>query len=56
VDSELAAGPRLHFNWAGNGINLAIAMSAWVVADSMKRPAKRKPMPEKSTAKLGSAA
>jgi uncharacterized membrane protein YphA (DoxX/SURF4 family) len=49
---KLAAGPRQHFNWAGNGINLAIAASAWVVADSMRRPAKRKPMPEKSTAEV----
>jgi hypothetical protein len=50
---KLAAGPRQHFNWAGNGINLAIAASAWVVADSM-RTAKRKPIREKSTAEVGS--
>ena len=38
---KLAAGPRQHFNWAGNGINLAIAASVWVVADSLSRVAKR---------------
>jgi uncharacterized membrane protein YphA (DoxX/SURF4 family) len=51
---KLAAGPRQHFNWAGNGINLAIAASAWVVADSLRRTAKRKPIREKSTAEVGS--
>lgn len=39
---NLAAGPREHFNWAGNGINLAIAASVWVVADSLSHTAKRK--------------
>jgi uncharacterized membrane protein YphA (DoxX/SURF4 family) len=53
---KLAAGPRLHFNWAGNGINLAIAASAWVVADSMRHAAKRKPTLLKSTSEVGSAA
>jgi uncharacterized membrane protein YphA (DoxX/SURF4 family) len=53
---KLAAGPRQHFNWAGNGINLAIAASAWVVADSMRRAAKLKPMAEKSTPRVGTAA
>ena len=52
---KLAADPRLHFNWAGNGINLAIAGSAWVVADSMRRTAKRKPIPAELTAEVGSA-
>jgi uncharacterized membrane protein YphA (DoxX/SURF4 family) len=53
---KLAAGPRQHFNWAGNAINLAIAASAWVVADSLRRAMKLKPMPEKSTAEVGSVA
>jgi uncharacterized membrane protein YphA (DoxX/SURF4 family) len=53
---KLAAQPRLHFNWAGNGINLAIAASAWVVADSMWRAAKQQPISEESTAGVGSAA
>jgi uncharacterized membrane protein YphA (DoxX/SURF4 family) len=34
---SLVAAPRQHFNWAANGINLAIAGSAWVVADSISR-------------------
>jgi len=53
---KLVAGPRQHFNWAGNGINLAIAASAWVVADSIGRARKLKPIPEKSTAEVGSMA
>lgn len=39
---KLVAGPRDHFNWAGNGINLAIAAGVWVIADSLSGPAKRK--------------
>jgi uncharacterized membrane protein YphA (DoxX/SURF4 family) len=33
----LAAAPRQHFWWAANAINLAIAASVWVVADSIGR-------------------
>jgi uncharacterized membrane protein YphA (DoxX/SURF4 family) len=32
---KLIAGPHLHFAWAGNAICLAIAGTAWVVADSI---------------------
>jgi uncharacterized membrane protein YphA (DoxX/SURF4 family) len=39
---KVVAGPGKHFNWAGNGINLAIAAAAWVVSDSINRTAKRK--------------
>jgi uncharacterized membrane protein YphA (DoxX/SURF4 family) len=53
---KLVTGPHQHFNWAGNGINLAIAASAWVVADSMRSPANRRPIPEELTAEVGSAA
>lgn len=53
---KLAAAPHDHFNWAGNGICLAIAGAAWVVADSMSRAAKRKPAPVQFPAKVGSAA
>jgi uncharacterized membrane protein YphA (DoxX/SURF4 family) len=53
---KLVAAPRNHFNWAGNGICLAIAGSVWVVADSISRTAKRKPAPERFPAKVGSAA
>jgi uncharacterized membrane protein YphA (DoxX/SURF4 family) len=53
---KLVTGPHQHFNWAGNGINLAIAASAWVVADSMRSPANRRPIQEELTAEVGSAA
>ena len=53
---NLVAAPRQHFNWAGNGINMAIAGSAWVVADSIGRARKLKPMAEKSTSRVGTAA
>ncbi|MGB8097541.1 MAG: hypothetical protein WCF17_10325 [Terracidiphilus sp.] len=53
---KLAAGPHEHFNWAGNGINLAIAASVWVVADSISRAAKRKTAAEESAAGAGSVA
>jgi uncharacterized membrane protein YphA (DoxX/SURF4 family) len=36
----LIAAPRMHFNWAGNGIDLAIAGAAWVVSDSISRSAR----------------
>ena len=32
--------PHEHFSWAGNGICLALAGAAWVVADSMSEPEK----------------
>jgi uncharacterized membrane protein YphA (DoxX/SURF4 family) len=53
---KLAAGPRQHFNWGGNGINLAIAAGCWAVADSMSGAGKRKTAPEPVRAKVGSAA
>ncbi len=31
---KLVAGPHQHFNWAGNGINLAMMAAAWAVADT----------------------
>jgi uncharacterized membrane protein YphA (DoxX/SURF4 family) len=53
---KLVAGPHQHFNWAGNGINLAIAGGVWVVADSLSRTGKRKLAPEQVRYKVGSAA
>lgn len=53
---KLVAGPRQHSNWSGNGINLAIAAGAWVVADSIGRAAERKPVPERVPEKVGSIA
>lgn len=50
---NLAAGPRQHFNWAGNGINLAIAASVWVVADSLSHAAKRKGAHEAALFEVG---
>jgi len=50
---KLVAAPREHFNWAGNGINLAIAASSWVVADSLSRETKDKPAPEQIPSKVG---
>jgi hypothetical protein len=38
---KLLAGPRSHFNWAGNAICLALAGAPWVVADSICRSAGR---------------
>jgi uncharacterized membrane protein YphA (DoxX/SURF4 family) len=38
---KLVAGPRQHFNWGGNGICIALAGAAWVVSDSICRPARR---------------
>lgn len=32
---KLLAGPHAHFNWAGNGICIALASAAWVVSDSI---------------------
>jgi len=40
---NLSAGPRNHFNWAGNAISIAIAGAAWVVSDSICQAAKRVP-------------
>ncbi|HEV2134299.1 MAG TPA: hypothetical protein VGR47_08545 [Terracidiphilus sp.] len=50
---KVVAGPREHFNWAGNSINLAIAAAAWVVSDSISRLAKRKPAPVPAEAASG---
>jgi len=52
---KLVAGPRLHGNWAGNGINLAIAASVWVVADSLSHTGKRRATAEHSPFLVGSA-
>jgi uncharacterized membrane protein YphA (DoxX/SURF4 family) len=35
---RLVADHRDHFNWAGNGISIALSGAAWVVADSICRP------------------
>jgi uncharacterized membrane protein YphA (DoxX/SURF4 family) len=32
---NLAAGPKNHFNWAGNAISIAMIGAAWVVSDSI---------------------
>jgi uncharacterized membrane protein YphA (DoxX/SURF4 family) len=40
---KLLAGPRDHFNWAGNAICVALAGAPWVVSDSICRAAKRAP-------------
>ena len=52
----LIAAPRIHFNWAGNGIDLGIAGAAWVVADSASRAEKLKAESESAPAKVGRAA
>ncbi|HWE84514.1 MAG TPA: hypothetical protein VG267_06190 [Terracidiphilus sp.] len=52
---KTVTGPHEHLNWAGNGINLAIAGAAWVVADSMSRAARRRPAPVQFPARVGSA-
>jgi hypothetical protein len=31
---KLVAGPKDHFNWAGNAICIAIAGATWVVSDN----------------------
>jgi uncharacterized membrane protein YphA (DoxX/SURF4 family) len=35
---RLFTAPHDHFNWAGNGISLALAGGAWVVADLIAQP------------------
>jgi uncharacterized membrane protein YphA (DoxX/SURF4 family) len=45
---NLFAGPRNHFNWAGNAISIAIAGAAWVVSDSICQAAQRAPAPTES--------
>jgi uncharacterized membrane protein YphA (DoxX/SURF4 family) len=37
---KLLAAPHDHFNWAGNGICIAIASATWAVSDSICRGAK----------------
>jgi uncharacterized membrane protein YphA (DoxX/SURF4 family) len=49
---NLSAGPRNHFNWAGNAISIALAGAAWVVSDSISASAKAKPIPVKSLAEV----
>ena len=41
---RLIADPHDHFNWAGNGISIALSGAAWVVSDSICRAAKRAPV------------
>jgi hypothetical protein len=50
---NLSAGPRNHFNWAGNAISIALAGASWVVSDSISAAAKAKPIPAESAAELG---
>jgi uncharacterized membrane protein YphA (DoxX/SURF4 family) len=40
---NVSADATNHFNWAGNGISIAIAGAAWVVSDSICDAAKRAP-------------
>ena len=42
---NLFAGPRNHFNWAGNAICIALAGASWVVSDSISAAAKTTPIP-----------
>jgi len=37
---KLAANPREHFYWAGNGISIALCGAAWVISDSICRRGK----------------
>jgi uncharacterized membrane protein YphA (DoxX/SURF4 family) len=37
----LSAGPRNHFNWAGNAICVALAGASWVVSDSISAAEKK---------------
>jgi hypothetical protein len=36
----LLANPSSHFNWTESALNLALIGAAWVVTDSLARPAK----------------
>jgi hypothetical protein len=49
---NLSAGPRNHFNWAGNAICIALAGASWVVSDSISAAAKTKPIPTESPAEV----
>ncbi len=49
---NLSAGPRNHFNWAGNAICIALAGASWVVSDSISAAAKTKPIPAESPAEV----
>ena len=35
---KFIADPHSHFNWAGNGISLAMVAAAWVVSDALSAP------------------
>jgi len=35
---QLFSAPHVHFSWAGNGIGLALAGAAWVIADALSAP------------------
>jgi uncharacterized membrane protein YphA (DoxX/SURF4 family) len=45
---NLFAGPRNHFNWAGNAICIAIAGASWVVSDSISAAARTTSIPAES--------
>jgi hypothetical protein len=49
---KLLAGPHDHFNWAGNGICIAIAGATWAVSDSICH-AKRAPTHAESASEVG---
>jgi uncharacterized membrane protein YphA (DoxX/SURF4 family) len=47
---KLYADPRNHFNWAGNGISLAIGGAIWAVSDSICRRAAQRASAHAETA------
>jgi uncharacterized membrane protein YphA (DoxX/SURF4 family) len=53
---NLHAGPRNHFNWAGNAISIAIAGAAWVVSNSICRAVKPAPAHAESATEVGAPA
>lgn len=50
------AGPSNHFNWAGNGICIALAGASWVVSDSISDATRRMPTPTESAAEFSTLA
>ena len=49
---NLLGGPSKHFNWAANGISIALVGAAWVVSDSISAAAKTKLIPAESPAEV----